>query len=43
MEIDDIRQEGDEELGNDVDRVVGDDVAEGSSDVDESLSNLAMT
>jgi hypothetical protein len=43
MEIDDIRQEGDEELGNDVDCVVVDVAAEGSGDVDVSLSNLAMT
>jgi hypothetical protein len=43
MEIDDIRQEGYEELGDDIDRVVGDDAAEGSGDVDVSLSNLAMT
>jgi hypothetical protein len=42
MEIDDIRQEGDEELGDDVDRVVEDDAAESSGDVDVSLSNLAM-
>jgi hypothetical protein len=34
MEIDDIRQEGDEELGDDVDRFVVDDAAEGSGDVD---------
>jgi hypothetical protein len=38
MEIDDIRQEGDEELGDDVDRVVVVVAAEGSSNVDVSLS-----
>jgi hypothetical protein len=38
MEIDDIRQEGDEELGDDVDRVVVDVAAESSSNVDVSLS-----
>jgi hypothetical protein len=37
MEIDDIRQEGDEELGDDVDRVVVVVAAE-SSNVDVSLS-----
>jgi hypothetical protein len=34
MEIDDIRQEGDEELGDDVDRIVVNDAAGGSGDVD---------
>jgi hypothetical protein len=38
MEIADIRQEGDEELGDDVDRVVVDVTAEGSSNVDVLLS-----
>jgi LEA14-like dessication related protein len=38
MEIDDIRQEGDEELGDDVDRVVVVVAAESSSNVDVSLS-----
>jgi hypothetical protein len=34
MEIDDIRQEGDEELGDDVGHIVVDDTVEGSGDVD---------
>jgi hypothetical protein len=38
MEIDDIRQEGDEELGDDVDRVVVDVTTEGSGNVDVLLS-----
>jgi hypothetical protein len=37
MEIDDIRQEGDEELGNDVDHFVVDNAAEGSGNVDRGV------